>query len=175
MILPDAALIRVDSNVVIEPYVVASLWARVEKTETCWLWKGYLRNGTHGAIEHHGRLIYVHRISWAIHFGPIPDGMLVCHECDIGNCIKPDDLFLGDDLANVRDMWRKGRARPGHAFKGGAGNVNARLTDEQVAELRRRWMADPVDQRALAAAFGVSQSTVWRLVNGIVRQEASDV
>lgn len=52
-----------------------------------------------------------HRISWLIHRGPIPSGMLVLHSCDVRRCVNPKHLFLGTQLDNLRDMATKGRAR----------------------------------------------------------------
>lgn len=50
-------------------------------------------------------------------------------------------------------------------YKRGVDNSLTKLTKEIAAELRRRWAAGEF-QYALAAEFGVSQSTVWRLIHG---------
>lgn len=49
--------------------------------------------------------------------------------------------------------------------KKGVENSLTKLTPEVAAELRERW-AGGERQYALAAEFGVSQSTVWRLIHG---------
>lgn len=48
-----------------------------------------------------------HRVSWLIHFGPIPPGLYVCHKCDNHPCVRPDHLFLGTPGQNVVDSYTK--------------------------------------------------------------------
>lgn len=86
------------------------LLARVEKVPYgCWLFKGSLRSG-YGRIQVNKKLESVHRISWIIYRGPIPEGLFVLHHCDVRNCINPDHLFLGTKKDNYDDMYNKGRS-----------------------------------------------------------------
>ena len=67
--------------------------------------KGYvlLRRG--------GRNVLAHRYAWEQANGPIPDGMYVCHHCDVRACINLDHLFLGTPSDNEQDKLQKGRGR----------------------------------------------------------------
>src|SRR5947209_1457340 len=75
-------------------------WRFVDKTpEGCWLWTGVKVNDGYGQIgtgkqEGGGknRGIPAHRLSYAIHKGPIPDGFQVDHLCGIRACVNPDHL-----------------------------------------------------------------------------------
>jgi hypothetical protein len=86
-------------------------WAKVQKTATCWLWTGARTRSGYGKIgQMGGNPQDTHRVSWELHNGAIPDGLLVCHHCDVKLCIRPDHLFLGTHLDNARDYHAKRRA-----------------------------------------------------------------
>jgi hypothetical protein len=146
--------------------VVARLNANTNKTEGCWLWTGYLKNG-YGFTEFSTVGVYAHRLSHLLNIGPLENGMEVLHRCDVPACLRPDHLFKGTQPDNIKDMWDKGRASkpPVHW---GLSNSNATLTDKQVDELRRM----KGKQRDVAKHFGVSQATVWRLRHRLTRRTA---
>lgn len=77
----------------------------------------------------------VHRLVWALAKGPIPDGLFVCHTCDIRTCVSPDHLWLGTCEQNQKDRVRKGRAG---AFRRD-GRPNARRAAEIPKDVLRGW------------------------------------
>lgn len=96
-----------------------------------------------------------HRASWLIHNGPIPPGMLVCHECDNTRCVNPNHLFLGTDAQNLADRDKKLR----HAH--GSRHGMSKLTEAQVLTIR----ADNRSQSLIAQDYGVKQQTISEIKN----------
>lgn len=144
--------------------VEVRLWAKVQKGDGCWEWTGSRRNG-YGRIgirDPKPRLLSVHRLSYEMHFGPIPDGMHVCHHCDNPSCVRPDHLFLGTHSDNMRDKVAKGRDG-GHRYKAGEKHRMAKLTREQVDEIR----AADGPQHKIAARYGISQGHVSAIRSGV--------
>jgi len=126
----------------------------------CIDWPGSINNVGYGTL---GRRL-AHRLSWESAFGPVPAGLLVCHTCDNRRCVRLSHLFVGLPAVNTRDMITKGR---GVTFRGEA-HASARLSDEQVREIRAR--ADRGEtRRSIAKSYGCDQSYVTRLVNGMRR------
>lgn len=87
----------------------------------CWMWLGSTDDKGYGRYRTRVKTSLpklTHRLSWVFNFGEIPDGMKVCHKCDVRCCVNPNHLFLGTQKDNLRDMVRKGRGRkPGPRVK----------------------------------------------------------
>jgi hypothetical protein len=144
-------------------------WNRIEKTETCWLWRGGIMANGYGRLSVKRKTVKVHRLSWELHFGPIPDGLHVCHKCDVRHCVNPDHLFLGTAGDNVRDCWSKGRGSSMHVthpelVARGEQNGLSKLITKDVIEIRRLYASGGVSQKTLGRQFGVDQGTVSAVV-----------
>lgn len=121
----------------------------------CWLWLGTTQNGRYGFFSLNRRNVYAHRLSWEIHNGPIPEGMYICHACDTPLCCRPSHLFLGDGQINKDDCVAKDR----HAYGERIGN--AKLTAEQVIEIRALLCEGQLSHGEIGKLYGVSAYVVF--------------
>lgn len=141
-------------------------WGNVRVARECWEWLGAKTAFGYGKMAFRGRkTVGAHRVSWMIHFGDIPEGMSVLHECDNPHCVHPAHLFLGTQKDNMRDAVKKGRFRRNAPSQKGERNSQARLTVKQVRRAKRL-RADGWRQRDIAKDLGVSQSQVSRILAG---------
>lgn len=143
------------------PRQTSLFWERVEKTDGCWLWTGHRNAQGYGTLWFHGNSWRAHRLAWHLTNSGVPEGLDVLHHCDNPPCVRPDHLFLGTDRDNVDDRERKGRNVP-----------RKKLTDEQVADIRRRYRPGRGPgysagmSQILAKEFGVHRSYIRQLVIG---------
>jgi hypothetical protein len=141
------------------------------QTYPCLEWPYYReRKMGYGIIAVHlaSKHIRVHRYACEFAYGPLAADMEACHRCDHPPCYRPSHLFAATQAGNLEDMYQKGRANvTGPRLKmRGAGNHKARLTPEQVEEIRNTWVYRVNSQEKLARKFGVGQSMISAIVLG---------
>lgn len=91
-------------------------WAKVEKTATCWLWRGAISADGYGNFGlEDGRTGSAHRVSYEWIVGPIPEGAVIDHLCRVRTCVNPAHLEpvtnavnlqrgVGPELASLRNV-----------------------------------------------------------------------
>ena len=140
-------------------------WSKVDKRgpDDCWEWIGAKASGARPGKKPYGQLwtegshstrkrIKAHRLSYELHYGPIPEGRVVMHKCNNPGCVNPAHLTVGTPKQNLQDASDDGlfRAR--------------KLTTEDVEDIL--WVCGlGANQSEVARQYGVHHS----LVNGIVR------
>lgn len=167
-------------------------WTKVQKTDGCWVWTSVLNEKGYGilvdTVDGKQKRLRAHRLVWKMSYGSIPEGMQVCHECDNPSCVRPDHLFLGTNKENTQDKVNKGRAPRGddhwmkkhperiprgdrsstrlhpESYGKGADSPFAKLTREQVKDIRDEYATRRTFQRIIAKRYGVEQTTISKVV-----------
>lgn len=101
-----------------------------------------------------------HIVAWELATGQkLPTGQVIRHNCDNPPCTNPAHLLLGTHADNVNDRLEHGQPTKG------ADNSRAKLTDDQVSDIRSRYANGSWSQRRIAREFGVSQGLVSMIIN----------
>lgn len=165
-------------------------WAKVTLGVECWIWAGAKSQpGGYGVFQVGGRTVAAHRVMWELMNGPIPDGLFVCHRCDVPACCRIGHLFLGTPEDNNRDREQKGRTARGdrsgrrlhpERFKNisrgndhwtkklpgqlADGLLVRKLSEDCVREIRRRYTDGSVTFVSLAREYRVNTGTIQAVV-----------
>ncbi len=130
--------------------------ARVAKCPMsgCWLWLGTIYGGRYGiATLGNKTRILAHRLSYTTHRGLIPDGMFVCHTCDVMSCVNPSHLFLGTPKDNLVDCAKKNRTAHGER------SPKSKFTAAQIESI----FHDTRRRKDVAKEYGVNITTIARI------------
>lgn len=151
-------------------------WNKVDikSLHECWEWTGAKRKHGYGKImvedgirssgKRRQKDISAHRVSYMIHYGPIPKGFCICHTCDNPGCVNPNHLFLGTLADNNRDMRNKGRQAWGKKVSHpGEKNPSAKLTEKDVKKIRTLYPKQT--QTKIANDYGVTQGLIGHIVH----------
>jgi hypothetical protein len=148
--------------------VADRFWSKVDVRgpDDCWLWTGASDVRGYGRFMVNGRNTAAPRVALALDGRPLATNLhYACHTCDVKACVNPRHLYVGNAATNARDAIDRGLAYGWPRVNGDA-HPGARLTSTKVAEIRSRFAAGDVNQRTLAAEYGVSKATISRVVRG---------
>lgn len=142
-------------------------WEKVSvgSPDDCWPWLGAISNGYGRLFRYTKSSGKVHtgtasRIAYELNCGEIPEGLRVLHSCDNPICVNPRHLHLGTHAENMHEASIRNRFVQ-HVC--GVAHHNAVLSPEKVKSIRTRFQSGE-HIRPLARAFGVSRSTIKRVV-----------
>jgi hypothetical protein len=130
---------------------------KVDPERGCWLWKSSLCKG-YATMQIEGNTKRVARWIYELLIKPIPEGHEMHHTCLVKNCVNPFHLQPLDHGDHIRI----------HAELGawsGTRNANAKLTDQEVMQIRKFYWDEDHKAEALAEKFGVCERTVYHCIN----------
>jgi len=131
--------------------------SKIEKTNSCWIWKGYVNPDGYGRYSSNYKTFFAHRYSWIIHKGNIPNAILVCHSCDNRKCVNPEHLFLGTHKDNYQDSKNKKRHVHGNS------HGQTKIKEEFHEEIINSYLSGET-QRNIAKKYSVSQGAIQDII-----------
>lgn len=130
-------------------------------TDDCVIWPFARNRNGYGVMGNGaGKTALVHRIACEVVNGPPAEPSLdAAHNCGAGaaGCVNPRHIRWATRRQNAADTARDGRTTRGTKAP------NAKLTASDVEAIRAS--AGEVPQSALAAKYGIDQSTVSQIVH----------
>ncbi len=139
--------------------------------DNCWPFTGYIhqKDGVGRFTERDGiSPVTAPSYAWRLANGDIPEGMQVCHSCDVRypagdssyrRCCNPAHLWLGTAAENMADMAVKGRSAQGSR------QGCAKLTEASVSQMLVDF-ANGTKPMELARRYSVSAPTVTGIIHG---------
>lgn len=128
----------------------------------CWEWTRGCSKGYGNLSVGNGKYRPAHIVAWEIaNNTALPKGMVIRHTCDNPPCCNPAHLLIGTPADNMADKVARGRQPRGESM------ATSKLTQQQVAEIRKRYAAGGIRQKDIAAEYGITQSNVSFLVRNI--------
>jgi hypothetical protein len=126
----------------------------VDKSESCWIWKGSYFETGYGQFWLNKKTMTAHKSSWILLKNEKTNGKCVCHTCDNRFCVNPDHLFLGSHKDNTQDMIKKGR-QPIQKRK--------ICTEDREKIINMHYQG--IRQRDIGKLFGVHQWHINRIIH----------
>lgn len=153
------------------PQDILRFWlkVRIRGPDECWPWAASRSTRGYGVFHSLSRTdggvladktIRASRVAYTIANGPFPLEMCICHRCDNPPCVNPRHLFLGKPTHNLCDASKKGRLPHGKDHP----RDNAKLTEEEVRQIRDIYAGGGISHRTLARKWGVGKRTVGNII-----------
>lgn len=90
-------------------------WAKVNKTESCWLWTASRTRDGYGQFQiGKSKMVRAHRFCYEMLVGPVPKGLMLDHRTTcLRRCVNPSHLRLVTNKQNGENRRRETKTRSG--------------------------------------------------------------
>ena len=141
------------------------LWAKVDKKDNiseCWPWTDCKNPSGHGRIggENNGRLRLAHAVMYEIFYkDKVGKGEVVHHFCENPSCCNPFHL--------IKMTYKEHNSlhHKGVTINEGEKSYSAKLTWEEVRQIRKEHTGKRGEQIKLAEKYNVSCNTISKIIN----------
>lgn len=136
-------------------------WSKVDihGEDECWEWKECKNNG-YGSVRYQGKMHPAHRVAFILAGGVLTQrNKFTCHHCDNPSCCNPKHLFAGNADINNKDRAAKGRSGNNKGEK----NNSAKITEEQVLEIRHIRKTNNISYKDIGNLYGLKSSQILRI------------
>lgn len=125
----------------------------------CIIWPYYKDGKGYGHTRFAGVRHTAQWVSCFLRHGPPPKGAQAAHLCHTNSCCNGAHLEWQTPAENMAASVALGR----HAH--GERNAKAKLTEEEVVQLRRDYATGNYSQRELGAAYGISGPNAHQIIH----------
>ena len=119
------------------------------------LFEGAGDGNGYGKLAFFGSTIKTHVLMYLHKSGDIPEGMCVCHTCNVKNCIEPSHLYLGSSSDNNSQAWKDGL------------QPNAVISDSLAKEIFVEGQNHRITHAELGKKYGVTRSIARKIRMGL--------
>jgi hypothetical protein len=141
-------------------------WSHVAigASDECWEWQASRSCYGYGQFEINDHNYPASRVAWILTNGPVPDGLDILHSCNNPPCCNPAHLRPGTVSDNMQDSIRAG-THYRFTYKRGSEHHNAKLTENDVRQIRILFAKGNVTKVQLGRDFGVTPENIAFIVN----------
>lgn len=143
-------------------------WSKVSSPDEngCLLWLASKDRLGYGRFALKRVNVLAHRLSlvWAVG-EPIDSSLQAAHSCGVRACVNPEHLRWATASENWSDRYSHGTDFSGEK------HPQAKLTNEQVAQIRDMYATGQYTQTALGREFGVVAAHINFIIKGKTRSK----
>ena len=150
--------IGVDTSRRIRPPIERFMEKVEVRPDDCWMWTASTNTSGYGQFAPVAANCWIaSRWSYRHFTGHDPVGLFICHRCHKRACVNPDHLYAGDARTNADDRVEAGRVVRGEDHHG------AKLTGDEVREIKHRLQLGEESYREIGEDYGVSVTTLCNI------------